>query len=150
MPFLITLALRWGLPGWASKLFGWLAPALLIAGALWGTYALIHRSGEKAGAAKVERKVEQQHAARVVEARSDERAAQAVTDKIGASVARADDQTTELLRSKIEDLHHALDSTPPAPVGAAPPPAPVDQLRDPINALVAGANRAAEAADAIP
>jgi hypothetical protein len=150
MPWLISLATGWGLPSWASKLFGIVAPVALIGAALWGTYSLIHHAGETAGAAKVTAKAEKQHAAAVKDAQTDERSAQAVTDAIGASVTRSDEKTTELVRSTIEDMHNAIDAVPPAVAGAPLPPAPVDGMRDKLNTLIDGAERAAQAADAEP
>lgn len=149
----ILLAARLLLGGWLKsalaflKRLPWWVFALIAALVL---LAIVYRHGETKGAAKVEHKAEQQHTARVAEARTDERAAQDVTAAIGASVARSDDKTTELVRSTIEDMHHAIDAIPPAPAGAPLPPAPVDGVRDKLNALIDGAERAAKVADAEP
>jgi len=148
--FLTKTALGWGLPGWAAKLFGWVAPLLALIALLGGIYAFIYHRGSTAGAAKVEAKAEKANAKTVAEARTDERQAQATVDAIGKRVAKADDQTTILVRSKIKDIHDALDATPGGPAGAAVPPPVFDGsgVRASLNAVVDSANRAADAADA--
>ena len=150
MPFLITLALKWGLPRGFAKIFGWAVPALIVIALIGGTIALIYHKGETAGGAKVEVKAEKAHAKSVAAARADERQAQATVDAIGKSVAIADDKTTILVRSKIKDIHDALDATPGGPAGAAVPPPVFDGsgVRASLNAVVDSANRAADAADA--
>ncbi len=112
--------------------------------------ALIRRGGETAGAAKVTAKVEKAHAASIVEARADERAAATVTQSIAARTVRIDAATDAYVKTTIEDLRNALAAVPPAADGAALPAAPVDRLRDQINAGIDRANRSADAADAAP
>jgi hypothetical protein len=112
--------------------------------------ALIRRDGETAGAAKVTAKVERVHAERVAEARVDERAATSVTQAIAARTVRIDAQTDVIVQTTIKDLRDALAAVPPASDGAALPGAPVERLRDTINASIDRANRAADAADAAP
>lgn len=153
MPFLITLALKWGLPRGFAKLFGWVVPALVVIALIGGTIALIYHKGETAGGAHVQVQAEQAHTRSVAAARADERQAQATVDAIGARVAIADDKTTTLVRSKITEIHDALDSTPGAAAGAAGNAAPTAAfdtggVRNSLNAVVADANRAADAADA--
>jgi hypothetical protein len=115
--------------------------------------ALIYRTGETAGGAKVQVQAETAHAKTVAAARADERQAQATVDAIGSRVAVADDQTTTLVRSKIVEIHDALNATPaaaPASGNPAASVAPFDAsgVRASLNAVVADANRAADAADA--
>lgn len=120
---------------------------VILVAALFGLWAIRH-SGEKAGAAKVTRAVEQQRTERVAEARADERTAAVVSDSISRRVARADDLSTQAVKATIKDLRDAIDTVPPAAAGAPPPAAPVDSLRDTLNAGIARANRAAGAAPA--
>lgn len=150
MPFLVTLALKWGWSGVLAKLFGWAVPILATAALLGTIYAFIYHRGSTAGAAKVEAKQAKAHAKTITEARTDERQAQATVDAIGARVAIADDKTTTLVRSRLTEIHNALDSTPGAVTGSAAPPAVFDTggVRASLNAVVADANRAADAADA--
>jgi hypothetical protein len=150
MPFLVTLALKWGLPKGFAKIFGWVVPVLVVVALVGGTIALIYHKGETAGGAKVQVQAEKAHTKTVAEARTDERQAQATVDAIGARVAIADDKTTTLVRSRLTEIHDALDSTPGAVAGSATPPAVFDTggVRASLNAVVADANRAADAADA--
>jgi len=150
MPFLIKLASGWAWPRWAAALFGWAVPILAGAALLGSLYALIYRRGEAAGAAKVEARAEKAHAATVAAARHDERGAQATADAIGKRVAIADDATTTLVRSRTLEIHDALDATPGTVSGndAAAVPFDTDRVRASLNALVDGANGAADAADA--
>lgn len=111
--------------------------------------AFIRLSGEKAGAAKVEQRVEREHSTRVVEARTDERTAGDVAAAIARRVSRSDDLSTAALQATVKDLRDAIDAVPPAASGAALPPAPVDSLRDTLNAGIDRANRAADAADTV-
>jgi hypothetical protein len=151
MPFLIELALKRFLwPNWAAKLFGFLAPILLVSLGLCLAYAFIHHSGEKAGAAKVRAGVEAQHTATVAEARTDEQHAQVVTDRIADRTVRADTATDTIVRSTIEDLRNELAAQKAAPVGAPPPAAPVASMSASLNGLIDRANRAAETADPVP
>jgi hypothetical protein len=127
---------------------------LIIAGvillAIIATFVVIRRGGEKAGEAKVTAKVERKHAERVGEARTDERAAAVIADSISRRVSRADDLSTIAVQATIKDLRNALDAVPPAPAGDPIPVAPVDSLRDQLNTGIDRANRAADAADAVP
>lgn len=150
MGVLTSLALGWKWPGWAAKLFGWVVPILTLAALIGGIIALVYHKGETAGGARVHAQAEKAHAKSVAQARSDERQAQATVDAIGNRVAVADGQTTVLVRSKLTEIHDALDSTPGSAIGAAAPPAPFDTagVRASLNAVVADANRAADAADA--
>ncbi|WP_277982261.1 hypothetical protein [Sphingomonas faeni] len=109
--------------------------------------ALIRRGGETAGAAKVTAKVEKAHAQSIVEPRADERAAATVTQSIAARTVRIDAATDAYIKTTIEDLRNALAAVPPAAAGAALPAAPVDRLRDQINAGIDRANRSADAAE---
>ena len=111
---------------------------------------MIRRGGEISGAAKVTSKVERAHAERITEARTDERAATAVTQAIAARAVRIDAQTDTYVQSTIEDLRNALNDASRAADSAALPAAPVDRLRDNINAGIDRTNRAADAADAAP
>jgi hypothetical protein len=153
MGFLTSLALGWKWPGWAARLFGWVVPILIAIAAAGIMLALIYRTGETAGGAKVQVQAETAHAKTVAAARADERQAQATVDAIGSRVAVADDQATTLVRSKIVEIHDALNATPaaaPASGNAAASVAPFDAggVRASLNAVVADANRAADAADA--
>ncbi|NYD91445.1 hypothetical protein [Sphingomonas melonis] len=115
---------------------------VLIVVAIWWIY---HR-GSTTGAAKATRQIEQQHADRVAEARADERAAAVVSNSISQRVARADDLSTRAVKATIKDLRDAIDTVPPAAAGAPAPAAPVERLRDALNADIDRANRAAGAA----
>jgi hypothetical protein len=126
-----------------------IAIGVAVIAALSIIYAIYHH-GETAGSAKVTAKTEQRHTAAVAEARTDERAANDAAASIAKHVARADDLSTAALQTTIKDLRNALDAVPPAPAGAPVPAAPVDGLRDSLNAGIARANRAADAAEAIP
>jgi len=150
MPFLVTLALKWGLPRGFAKIFGWAVPALVVVALVGGTIAAIYLKGETAGGAKVQVQAEKAHTKAVAESRSDERQAQATVDAIGARVARTDDATTELVRSRMTEIHNDLDATRGSTAGAVSPPPQFDTggVRDNLNALVADANRAADNADA--
>jgi hypothetical protein len=119
---------------------------LAIIAGIW----LIRHSGEKAGAAKVTQAVERQRTERVAEARADEHTAAVVSDSISRRVARADDLSTQAVKATIKDLRDAIDTVPPAVAGDPLPAAPVDSLRDTLNAGIARANRAAEDAAALP
>ena len=109
--------------------------------------AMIRRGGETAGAAKVTAKNDRVHTEHVVEARADERAAATVTQSIAARTVRIDAQTDAYVQATIEDLRNALANVPPAAADAALPAAPVDSLRDSLNAGITRANRAAGDAD---
>jgi 2',3'-cyclic-nucleotide 2'-phosphodiesterase (5'-nucleotidase family) len=149
MGFLISLASGWAWPRWAATLFGWAVPVIAVAALLGSIYAIIYHRGSTAGAAKVEARQEKAHAKTVAEARSDERQAQATVDMIGKRVAIADDKTTTLVRSKITEIHDALDATPGAAAGSAAPAVfDTGGVRASLNAVVDSANRAADAADA--
>lgn len=116
---------------------------LALVGAVW----MIRRGGEQSGAAKVTQAVEQQRAGHLAEARSDERAATAVSASISQRVSRADALSTAAVQATIKDLRDALDDVPPAVAGDPLPAAPVDRVRDSLNASIARANRAAGDAD---
>lgn len=109
----------------------------IVAGVVW-----IRHGGESAGAAKTTAKASVSHAAGVTEARADERAAAAVTQSIAERTVRIDAKTDAYVQATIEDLHNALADVPPAAPGAALPAAPVDRVRDSLNAGIARANRA--------
>lgn len=150
MGFLISLALGWKWPDWAARLFGWVVPALVALAAVGAMIALIYHQGETAGRTKTEVRAEKAHAKTVAAARADERQAQATVDAIGKRVAAEDDQTSILVRTKIREMHDALDATPGTLAGNPRSAAPVDtgSVRDHLNALVVNANRSADAADA--
>ncbi|KQN77886.1 hypothetical protein ASE91_14310 [Sphingomonas sp. Leaf62] len=109
---------------------------------------MVYRSGRTAGGASARVAIGEQHRERTAEARADERLAAEVTIAIADRTARADALSETLLRSTIKDLRDALDATPPAVAGAAPPVVPVDRLRDDLNASIARANRAGETSPA--
>lgn len=130
-------------PEWVARII----VAIVIVLAIVAGVAMIRRGGETAGAAKVTAKAEKAHAERITEARTDERAATSVTQAIAARTVRIDAQTDAYVQSTIEDLRNALNDASSA-AAAAVPAAPVDRLRDSINAGIDRSNRAAEAADA--
>lgn len=142
---MIGLLTRLGLPARAAKPFAIALTVLAIAGAVWGAIALVYRSGSAAGGATVTTKVEKQRAEHVAQARTDEGKATAVTISFADRTARADALSETLLRTTIQDLRDALDSTPPPAAGAAPPVVPVDRLHDDLNAAIARANGSASA-----
>jgi hypothetical protein len=153
MSFLISLALGWKWPGWVARLFGWAVPILVAIAVAGAMLALIYHKGEVAGGAKVQVQAETTHTRTVAAARADERQAQATVDAIGSRVAVADDKSATLVRSKIVEIHDALDATPAAAPANGNPAAsatPFDAggVRASLNAVVADANRAADAADA--
>ncbi|WP_176495609.1 hypothetical protein [Sphingomonas sp. HMP6] len=120
-------------------------------GVIVGIYFAIHHDGEVKGEAKAEGKHAVAHAKVIAAARKDEKAAQVTTDRIGASVARADAQTTDLLKSTIEELHHELAAAKLAsPSGAAPVPVDTARLSAPLERGIGSVNRSADAADAQP
>ena len=123
---------------------------LLFAGLVAGVIAVIYHKGETAGTAKVKAQAEAAHSKTITEARSDERQAQVVVDAIGKRAAAADEKTTTLVRSRMTEIHDALDATPTTPAGSPAPAAPFDTggVRASLNAVVDDANRAADAADA--
>lgn len=137
----------------AVKLLSELTAILLVLAVVALMLRSAERSAEKRGAAKVTAKVEQRHTAAVADARADEHQAAVSAAAIGAHVSATDAKTDLLVQSELEDLHHALDATPPpAQAGSAADlsPAPVGVLSASINAGVDRANRAADAADAQP
>ncbi len=111
---------------------------------------LLRRGGESAGAAKVTAVNERAHSAGVAEARVDERAAATVTAAIAARTVRIEAKTDAYVDTMIKDMRNAIDEVPPAVPDAALPAAPVDRLRDTLNAGIDRANRAADAAGAAP
>ncbi len=122
--------------------------AIVVALAIVAGVVMIRRGCETAGASKVTATNDQAQAKRVVEARADERAAATVTQSIAARTVRIDAQTDAYVQATIEDLRNALANVPPAAADAALPAAPVDRLRDSLNAGIARANRAADDAGA--
>ncbi|KQM86883.1 hypothetical protein ASE70_17390 [Sphingomonas sp. Leaf22] len=145
---LAKLAIGIGVPTRIAKPVAIAVVVLAIGGAVWLAIALVYRSGRTAGGASARVAIGEQHRERTAEARADERLAADVTIAIADRTARADVLSETLLRSTIKDLRNALDATPPAVAGAAPPVVPVDRLRDDLNASIARANRAAETAAA--
>lgn len=145
---IVGLLTRLGLSTRAAKPVAILLIVLAIAGVVWSAIALVYRSGSAAGGAKVTTKVNAQRAEHVAQARTDERKATEVTIAIADRTARADALSETLLRTTIQDLRDALDSTPPAAAGVAPPVVPVDRLHDDLNQAIARANGQAGAADA--
>lgn len=109
----------------------------IVAGVAW-----IRSRGETAGAARVTATNAAAHTARVAEARSDERRAATVTQSIAARTVRIEAQTDAYVETMIKDLHDALADVPAAAPGAALPAAPVERMRDSLNAGIARANRA--------
>ena len=122
--------------------------AIVIALAIVAGVVMIRRGGETAGAAKVTATNAKAHTAQVAEARADERAAATVTQSIAARTVRIDAQTDAYVQATIEDLRNALANVPPAAADVALPAAPVDRVRDTLNAGIARANRAADDASA--
>ena len=125
-------------------------PRLIIVGlavllAITAAVVLVRR-GERAGAAQVTSTAEREHGARVAEARADERAIADVGSAIEQHVARADDLSTAAVLATIKDLRDAIDTVPPAAAGDPLPAAPVDGVRNALNAGIDRANRAAGAA----
>jgi len=112
--------------------------------------ATIFHKGETSGAAAVTVKAERQHGAAVADARVDERTAGDVAASIAGSVARSDALTDALVKTTIKDLRDALSAVPPAARGEPLPAAPVDRLRDSLNAGIDRANRAGAAAGTEP
>ena len=135
-------------PAWLSGPIKLLIEVALVAAVLTGAYFLIRAHGEQIGAANVTATATAQHTARVAEARTDEHTAQAVTDRIGARVAAADEATTEFVRNKMKDMSDAIAAIPAAPAGGPAPVFDTDSVSASLNAVVDRANRAAEAADA--
>lgn len=111
---------------------------------------LLRRGGETAGAAKVTATNDRAHAAGVTEARVDERAAATVTVAIAARTVRIEAKTDAYVDTMIKDMRDAIADVPPTAADAALPAAPVDRLRDSLNAGIDRANRAADAASAAP
>lgn len=120
-----------------------IAGVLALLAAIWAIY---HR-GEGAGGAKVTHQAEQQHGERIVEARTDERAATAAAAATGSQALARADAAVAALRLEEQRINNALDAVPPPVPGAALPAAPTSVLAAPVNALIARANRAADAAD---
>jgi len=150
MGFLISIALGWKWPGWAARLFGWGVPVLTALAAVGAMIALIYHNGKTAGRTKAEVQAEKAHAETIAAARTDERQAQATVDAIGKHVAAADDKTNILVRTKIREMHDALDATPGPLTGNPRSAAPLDagSVRDHLNTLIVDADRSADAADA--
>ncbi|WP_150126983.1 hypothetical protein [Sphingomonas panacis] len=134
-------------PAWLSKPISIAIDVAIVLVLLAGVYGWIYGRGEASGAAKVTAKVVLDHNAAVTDARHDERAAQTAAGAIGAAAARTNQDATAFAQSKIEDMHHAIDAIPPAPAGAAPARVDSGNLSATLDALIDGANRAADAAD---
>lgn len=122
-----------------------IALVAVVAGVVW-----IRRGGEADGAAKVTTEANASHAAGVTEARGDERAAAAVTQSIAERTVRIDAKTDAYVETMIKDLRDALHDVPPAAPGAALPAAPIDRMRETLNAGIARANRAGGVASTAP
>lgn len=139
---------KWAVPGWAKPLLDVAGIALVLAGAWWA-FASHYQA---VGGAAVTAKVEREHTARVVEARTDERAIAATGRIIAARVARTDVATTEFVKSKLKDIADASETNAAAPVAAGADATVFDGLamRSSVNAVVDRANRAADSADARP
>lgn len=152
MPFLLNLALGWGWGRTAARVFSWAAPILILLAAIGGGVWLIYAKGESAGSAKEQVRVEKAHAKTITEARGDEKAADATAGRIAERVRRVDDTTTDLVRSKITEMHDAIHSAPPAGDAGGTAPAVVDtgRVSASLNDLVSRANGSADAADAVP
>ncbi|USI71602.1 hypothetical protein [Sphingomonas morindae] len=144
---LVAWLIQKGLPGWVAKLAVAALILIIVAALLGSAYALIRVGGEKAGAAKVETRMADQHTAAVADARHDEQMAQAATNRIGAEIVQRDAVTAAATRTTIEDMHHAFDAAPPAAAGSLPA-APIDELRARLNAAIDRASRAADSAAA--
>ncbi len=112
--------------------------------------AVIFARGERSGAAAVTAKAGQQHNAAIADARTDERAAGDVAASIAGSVARSDALTDAYVKTTIKDLRDALAAVPPAAPAVPAPAAPVDGMRDTLNAAIDRANRAAASAGTEP
>ncbi len=131
--------------GWQVRAIAIGVVALLLGAALFTA----HRKGERAGADHVTVQVQRDHAAAVTLARQDERAAVDASATIATSVAQQTVAFAAVTHHIVEDLRNAIQSVPPAAAGDALPPAPVDSLRDTLNAGIDRANRAADAAEAL-
>ncbi len=123
---------------------------LLIVLAIVAAFYATSRAGRRAGRADVTAAAEHDRGERIVEARSDERQAAVVSESISRRVSRADALSTAAVAATIKDLRNAIDTVPPAAAGDPLPAAPVERMRDTLNADIARANRAADAADALP
>jgi hypothetical protein len=139
------LAARLGI----SKAIAWALLALAIVGVTAAAIAWIYGSGRDAGADQVRVAGAKKHDQAVAETRQDERTAVDVARAIDARTARAEALTDAQLQTTIEDLRNDLEAVPPALTGATLPAAPVDGVRDTLNAAIDRANRAGEAPDAI-
>lgn len=131
--------------GWQVRAIAIGVVALLLGAALFTA----HQKGERAGADHVTVQVQRDHAAAVTVARQDERAADDASATIATSVAQQTVASAAVTHHIVENLRHAIQSVPPAAAGDALPPAPVDSLRDTLNAGIDRANRAADAAEAL-
>lgn len=131
--------------GWQVRAIAIAVVALLLGAALFTA----HRKGERAGADHVTMQVQRDHATAVAVARQDERAAGDASATIATSVAQQTVASAAVTHHIVEDLRNAIQSVPPAAAGDALPPAPVDSLRDTLNAGIDRANRAADAAEAL-
>ena len=141
---LVKLAIRFGVPERAAKLVAWALVVLAIAGITAAAIGWIYGSGRAAGGDQVRAATAEKRNQVLTEARADERTAVDVARAIDARTARAEALTDAQLHSTIEDLRNAIDAVPPAPGGADLPAAPVDGVREALNASIARANRAGE------
>ncbi|WP_125960751.1 hypothetical protein [Sphingomonas sp. ABOLF] len=141
---LAKLAIRAGVPARAAKLVAWALVVLAIAGITAAAVAWIYGSGRTAGGDQVRAAGAEKRDQVLTEARGDERTAVDVARAIDARTARAEALTDAQLHSTIEEIRNAIDTVPPAPDGADLPAAPVDGVRDALNASIARANRAGE------
>lgn len=149
MAFLIALALRWKWPGWAARLFGWALPVAVVAGLTGIGIGIVYQAGKHSGRQATEIERDKAHTAAVADARDDEHKAAAAATVIASRVAARNDGTTARVRSTITEMHDDL-QTPQPPAAGHDAAAGVDgdRLRTSLNALIADANRAADAADA--
>lgn len=150
MSFMALVGLRLvGITSWLKKL-PWQVWAILAALILlFVVYRHGEHKGEVKGAAKVTAQVEKDHTRTVAEAVADTGKAQATATEIGDQVRHSNQLATDFVQSKIEDMHHAIES-PPVAAGGAPAPVDTVGVSASIDAVIDRANRAAEAADQEP
>jgi hypothetical protein len=117
---------------------------LAVVAALATIVFIIHRAGVRDGVAKVTATVQRQHAKDLAEVRADQTRAAVVGTAIAAGVGRADAEVDDQVQSTLEEMRDALAAVHAAPDSADLPAAPVERLRDQLNASIARANRAAD------